>query len=564
MENIIKIQDMKYQRQDVEALAKKVSEFCGLVKNAESVEAILKIRKEYLAMIEDFGTATNIAYIRFSQNTKDEFYLAEHDYYDEATPVLKAEVVKYQQALLESEFVEELKKEIGEGIFKLYECGQKSMCDEIISEKQQEAKLVTEYTKFASGLSFSFRGEEMPLTLLRKYMSDSDRETRREAFEVLGSEMEKHAEFYDETFDKLVKVRDKMAKKMGYSSFVEMGYNAMERVDYDRDMVEIFRKNVENFIVPLVCKVKEKASEKLGIESGDFKFFDNESYFEIAPDPVLSAEEMMQAGFRMYRDMSGATAEFIDVMEKADAFDVLSRENKWGGGYCTYIPFYKQPFILANFNGTSADVDVLTHEAGHAFNSWETRNRDSEEGCGMETAEIHSMSMEFFCWKYAEWFFGERSEDYKFSHLADSVTFIPYGVIVDEFQHIVYDNPDMTAEERNSAYLELEKKYRPYLSFEDIPYLEKGTRWQYQAHIFEMPFYYIDYCIAGSVALEFLASSKENYCEAFGKYHEFILAGGGKSLEDKILSAGLVSPFSEGGMESLARKTAEIIDSLKY
>ncbi len=559
MSNIVKIADMKYERQDIATLCEKVRGFATGVKNATSAEEILEIRKEYISLMEDFATATNIAYIRFSQNTKDDFYNAEQDYYDENSPLLSAEIVAYQQAILTSPFADDIEKAIGTGIFKLYECSAKSMSDEIIPEKQEEAKLVTEYTKFASALSFSFRGEDMPLTILRKYMSDSDRETRREAFEVLGAEFEKHAEFFDNIFDKLVKVRDKMAKKMGYANFVEMGYYAMERVDYNRDMVEVFRKNVKDYIVPVVCEVKKGVCKKLGIAESDFKFYDNESYFENAPEPILSAEDMMKAGRKMYEDMSPETAEFIDIMFEADAFDVLSRENKWGGGYCTYIPNYKQPFILANFNGSSADVDVLTHEAGHAFNSYETRNRDSEEGCGMETAEIHSMSMEFFCWKYTDKFFGERASDYKYSHLCDSLTFIPYGVIVDEFQHIVYENPNLTPQERNAEYLKLEKKYRPYLSFEGMPYFEKGTRWQYQAHIFEMPFYYIDYCIAGSVALEFLAYSEENYKSAFNAYHQFILAGGGKTLEEKIKFAGLVSPFEEGGMKGVAKKTAEII-----
>lgn len=561
--SVVKIADMKYKRIDIERLCESVRKFCFAVENAKSASEILEIRKDYIKMLNDFGTMTNIAYIRFSQNTKDEFYNDEQDYYDENSPLLSAEIVKYQSAILKSPFKAEIEKAIGTGIVKLYECSQKGMSDEIIPEKQEEAKLTTQYTKFASGMIFEFRGEKLPLTVLRKYMGDSDRETRREAFEVLGSEFEKHAEFFDEIFDKLVKVRDKMAKKMGFSSFTEMGYYQMERVDYNREMVETFRKNVEEFIVPAVCCVKEIASERLGIAKGDFKFYDNESYFEVAPDPILSADEMMAAGREMYCDMSEETAQFIDVMLEAEAFDVLSRENKWGGGYCTYIPNYKQPFILANFNGTQADVDVLTHEAGHAFNSWETRNRDGEEGCGMETAEIHSMSMEFFCWKYMDRFFGERENDYKFSHLCDSITFIPYGVIVDEFQHIVYDNPNMTPQERNQQYLKLEKKYRPYLSFDGMPYLEKGTRWQYQAHIFEMPFYYIDYCIAGSVALEFLAKSLENYGEAFKNYHKFILAGGGETLGEKIEKAGLDSPFEEGKMAEISAKVLEIIGEIK-
>ena len=331
----------------------------------------------------------------------------------------------------------------------------------------------------------------------------------------------------------------------------------MERIDYTKEMVETFRKNVVDFIVPAVSKIKADVSKKLGIEN--FSLCDNESYFEVSVDPVLSSSDMFVAGKEMYHDLSPETAKFIDIMLEADAFDVLSREGKWGGGYCEYIPAYKQPFILANFNGTSADVDVLTHEIGHAFNSYEIRNLDPEIEYGMETAEVHSMSMEFFCWKYMDKFFDKRDKEYKYQHICDALTFIPYGSIVDEFQHIIYKNPSLTKEERKNCYVELEKKYRPHINMEGV----KGIRWQYQMHIYENPFYYIDYCLAQSIAIQFLSKSQENFESAFKKYHQFILAGGTKTLEEKIVEAELSSPFKAGALESVVKKAENIIDKLK-
>lgn len=563
MESIIKICDMPYQRVDVLLAKEKVAGFCERIKSAKSAREVLAVREEYKTLSLEFESMTNICYIRFSQNTADEFFASEQDYYDENAPMLASEVTNYQRAILASPFIEEITREIGEGIIALYRCSEKCMSEEIIPEKQEEARLSTQYTKFASGLSFEFRGGKIPLTLLRGHMQDPDRETRREAFEVLGGEMQKHAEIYDEIFDKLVHVRDKMAKKLGFENFIEMGYLQMERISYNREMVENFRGSVEKYIMPIVASFKEETRKALGIEKGDFKFFDNENYEGTCPVPIVSGDEILSLGEKMFHDMSSATSVFIDKMIKADAFDLLSRENKWGGGYCTYIPKYQQPFILANFNGTSADVDVLTHESGHAFDSFETRNRDAEEGLGMETAEIHSMSMEFFCWKYADWFFGDGATEYKLCHLRDSLTFLPYGAIVDEFQHIVYQNPDLSPAERNFEYLKLEKKYRPYMNFDGMTYLEKGTRWQYQAHIFEMPFYYIDYVIAGTVALDFLVKSQKSLESAFEKYHNFILAGGSKPLPEKLEDAGVLSPFCEKEVEKLAFEVEKLIKTLR-
>jgi len=251
-------------------------------------------------------------------------------------------------------------------------------------------------------------------------------------------------------------------------------------------------------------------------------------------------------------------------MLEAEAFDVESREGKWGGGYCTAFPDYKQPFILANFNGTASDLDVITHEFGHALASNFVFNGGEREiGIGgMETAECHSMSMEFFAYPYAESFCGELSAKYKYKHLLSALTFIPYGVIVDEFQHEIYEKPEMTPEERKALWLRLEKKYRPYLSYDGIPYLEEGTRWQYQMHIYESPFYYIDYCLAQTVAFGFFARSREDYRAAFDAYLAFARRGGQDSFEELVEGAGLVSPFKDGALKEIAASVMKAVGEL--
>ena len=281
--------------------------------------------------------------------------------------------------------------------------------------------------------------------------------------------------------------------------------------------------------------------------------------------PIVNAEGIFTAAQEMYDDMDPVIGRFMRDMREAEAFDYEARDGKWGGGYCTSFAKFKQPFILANFNGSTGDVDVTTHEFGHALAShFMYEEGDIELGVGgMETAECHSMSMEFLAWKYMEKFFGEDADRYRRKHLLSSLSFIPYGVIVDEFQYEVYMHPEYTPAERNALYLSLEKKYRPYLSFEEIPYLENGTRWQYQMHIFESPFYYIDYCLAQTVALNFLFASQKDYRAALDAYVAFVRKGGTCAFGDLVEGAGLPSPFAEGGLRALGENAISLAEKLR-
>jgi M3 family oligoendopeptidase len=280
---------------------------------------------------------------------------------------------------------------------------------------------------------------------------------------------------------------------------------------------------------------------------------------------MLDKAGIFAAAQEMYDDMNPVIGAFMRSMQEAEAFDVDARDGKWGGGYCTCFPKYKQPFILANFNGSCGDVDVMTHEFGHSLAAHFACEQDNFELYvgGMETAECHSMSMEFLCWKYMDKFFGENAPLYKKRHLLEALSFIPYGVIVDEFQHVMYEQPELTAAQRKQVYLELEKKYRPYLGLEGIPYLEEGTRWQYQMHIYESPFYYIDYCLAQCVALGFLGLSRKDFEDALEKYVDFLKKTGGVSLSKLIEGAGLDSPFSEGALSQVAANASATVSELE-
>lgn len=559
----MKVSEMPYKRITVEEYKEQAEKIIEKIKAANSAEDLKTARDEYNKISEEVDTAASLANCRFTLNTRDEFYNAEMDYYDNAMPLFSEIENEYKKAMLESPYRAEAEKLINSRVFKGFEMSLKTFSPEVIEDLQQENALVTKYSKFMGELAFEFEGEKMPLSVLRGKLEDDSRDVRRKAAEAIGKTMQANAETFDEIFDGLIKIRTQIARKLGYKNFVELGYYRMGRVDYDEKMVASFRKSVETDLVPVVAQLKESIRNRLGLDK--IMYYDDAiSVTGEMPRPVIGTEEIFRNALAMYKDMKDEIGDFMQRMLDAEAFDVEARDGKFGGGYCTTFAKYKQPFILANFNGTSGDIDVITHEFGHALAAdYMFKFAEPDYPTGMETHECHSMSMEFLCHKWMDDFFGDVAEKYRYCHIVGALSFIPYGVIVDEFQHIVYEKPDLTPEERKAEYRRLEEKYRPYLSFEGIPYLEEGTRWQYQMHIYESPFYYIDYCLAQCVAFGFLCLAREDFDSALEKYVAFLKSTGAVSFPELVKAAGLASPFSQGALEKTSKVIADVISELE-
>ena len=562
-----KVSELKYERVTIEEFTGEMKEIIRQVKEARSAAEVLAARDRCNALSVRWQTAEALSYMRYSINTVDEFYVAEKDYYDEVGPLAQNEMLGYSRAMLETPFRRELEESgaVIPLVFRAFEVELKSMSPEIVEDMVEENKLVSRYSQMMAAMEFDFRGEKLPRPMLMKYAKSPDRATRKEAYEVLGRTLKAHSADLDEIFDRMVKVRDRMAKKMGCRNFVELGYYRMGRLCYGPEEVKAFRDNVRQDIVPVVARLRTEIGRKLGVER--LMVYDYDLIFpEGDPAPQGGKDAIFDAARAMYRDMSPETGKFFDFMLETEAFDVESRKHKWGGGYCTSFMAYHQPFILANFNGTSGDVDVVTHEAGHAFADYTiSSNRYLVElnVGGMETAETHSMSMEFFAWPYMEGFFGADAGRYKFMHLLDALSFLPYGTIVDDFQRQVYENPDWSPEERKAAWRRLEADFRPHICFDGVPYLEEGTRWQYQMHIYETPFYYIDYCLAQTAALQFLLASRKDYRDAFSRYVRFLSQGGEKVFTELLSEAGLRSPFEPGSLKEVAAESEKLLEQLQ-
>lgn len=554
----MKFKNMPYERIDFAKAKAELSEIMEKSKAAKSGEEQFEIHKEFYQLNDKIQTQVTLCSIRHTIDTTDEFYEKEQNYYDEQIPEYSNMCVEYQKILFHSPYRQVLEEKIGQVAFKNMEIAMKSVSEEIIPLMQEENTLVTEYEKLLASAQIPWGEETLNLSLLTPYLKHKDAKIRREA-------QEKQNEFFlsiqdklDELYDKLVKNRTLQAKKLGFETYTPLGYLRMQRNCYGREEIENLRRQVKEVWVPFAESIFEKRKERLGLSK--LSYTDEVVYSPKGnPQPEGTPEEILQAGQQMYEELSPETKEFFDFMMDNELLDVFGRKTKAVGGYMTYIPDYKAPFIFANFNGTSGDVDVMTHECGHAFQGYLAAEDPIREHAdiGMETAEIHSMSMEFFTEPWYPLFFGkETAQEYTDMHLEDAVIFVPYGCMVDEFQHIIYDNPNLTPKERKQVWKDLERDYKPHLFYDGLEFFENGCFWQKQHHIYSFPLYYIDYVIAQLCAFEYKIWMDKDRKAAWQSYLKLCRMSAAKFHTELLEEAGLETPFKNGVL-------AKIVENLK-
>ncbi|MEO8446965.1 MAG: M3 family oligoendopeptidase, partial [bacterium] len=434
----MKYSEMKYERPDLTETGKEFKKLVAELKTAESFQSADEIMIRINDLRNSFDTMRVMAFINYSLDTNNEQFIKEQDYFDNNVPLFADLTNDYFAALTTSSFKNNFIEKYGKQLIAISEMVMKSFNPEIVEQLQKENHLNSEYTKLKASAKIMFDGKERNLQELNPYMESPDRETRKKAFEAYWGFFSDNKENFDVVFDKLVALRNEMAVKLGFKDFIEMGYARMKRIDYDFEMVKKFRENVKKYLVPLSVKLREKQKKRIGVDK--LMAYDiNIQFSKGNAVPKGNPEWIMNNGKIMYKELSGETAEFYDFMMDNDLMDVYSRKGKADMGYCEYISDYRSPYIFANMNGTEDDITVLTHEAGHAFQAYSSRDLEFKEYTEptMETAEIHSMSMEFLTYPWMNLFFEVDTDKFKFSHLNNAIYFLPYGVLVDEFQHWV-------------------------------------------------------------------------------------------------------------------------------
>lgn len=562
----MKFSEMPYTRPNLDELKASLAELTQRLSAAADYAAAKSIFLEMETLNNHISTLGTLVSIRHSIDTRDQFYNDESDFWMAASPELEEYTQAWNAAMLQSPFRADFSAEYGDLMFVNGEIALRTFSPEpeFISAMQQENALTQEYEDLLASAAVEFEGKTYTLSQLTPLKSDPDDARRLAAWKAEGAWYKSVQDKLDSIYDQLVKLRDGLGRQLGKENYIPLGYDRMGRNCYDKQDVERFREAVVEYLVPVADSIYRRQAERLGKEY-PMSFADNALEFRSGnPRPVGDAEYQLQQGKRFYEELSPEAGIFFNTMLDNGLMDVLSTEGKQSGGYCTSIPDYNVPFIFANFNGTQGDVEVITHEAGHAFEAWVNRFRIPGEYIwpSMEACEVHSMSMEFFAEPKAEYFFGSDARKFRYSHLASALTFIPYGTMVDHFQHSVFEHPEMTPAERHAEWKRLLGIYMPWMKLDgDIPFYSEGEGWQRQHHIYSMPFYYIDYCLAQTVSLEFWAMLQEDQAKAWDRYMAYTEQGGSRTFTQLLANAGLASPFDADTLRSVCAKAKAYLDA---
>ena len=512
--------EMSYERPDLAALKEQYNELTRRLSAAGDYAAARAAFLDKETLEKHIDTQATLASVRHSIDTRDEFYNAEKKFWNTAIPEIET---------CRDAFTPDFEKEYGTLMFVNAELARKAFSPDIVPEMQQENDLTQEYEKLLASAQIPFEGGVYTLSQLSPFKTDADDARRLAAWQAEGRWYKENQPAMDEIYDKLVHLRDAMGRKLGYDGYTTLGYARMQRNCYTKEDIEKFRAAVVKYLVPLADCIEREQAKRLGV-AYPLSFADEALAFRSGnPRPAGDADAILAQGKRFYDELSPETSEFFNTMLDGKLLDVLSTPGKESGGYCTSIADYRVPFIFANFNGTQHDVEVVTHEAGHAFAAYTNRDRIPMQYVwpSLEACEVHSMSMEFFAWPWAEGFFGKDARKFRYTHLAGALTFIPYGTMVDHFQHIVYEKPDLTPAERHGVWKELLGVYMPWMRLDgEIPFYSEGQGWQRQHHIYSSPFYYIDYCLAQTVSLQFWARLQKDQGDAWAHYMAYTRQGG--------------------------------------
>ena len=559
----MKFNEIEYVQIDFEEIKTKYSDLTLQLQNAKNKEEAISVIENINELNKEFDTYHTLASIRNSINTSDALYEKAQEFFDEVSPQYQELVTNYYKELISLPFKDELKEELGTLLFDKIALSLKTFKPEIIEDLVEDNKLSTEYSKLIASAKIEFDGKVLNLSQLGAYSENNDREIRKAASEARGKWFYDHMNELDEIYDKMVKVRTTIAKKLGYENYVQLGYDNLGRTDYTPSDVKNYRKQIYESLVPIAQELCQKQIKRIHIEN-PMPYDYNLNFLSGNAKPQGTTQEKIENAMKMYDELSNETSSFFRFLAENELMDLETKPNKQGGGYCTYIPKYQMPFIFSNFNGTSGDIDVLTHEFGHSFQVYSSKDIPIPEYIWptMEACEIHSMSMEFFAYPWMHLFFGSDDEKYKYCHLKDAIEFVPYGAAVDEFQTFVYENYNATPQERRMKWLEIQKKYQPHLKFDELEYYKEGIRWFAQAHIFNSPFYYIDYTLAQVCAFQFKNMMDKDREKAWDAYVKLCKLGGSKSFLHLLEAVGLMNPFVDGCIDKVMQPLKEYIHSI--
>lgn len=412
----------------------------------------------------------------------------------------------------------------------------------------KEDERITAYFETTGSLTVWWEGEEKTLQQMYNYLQVADRSVREKAWRQMQNACLAVKEPLQQIMDELLEIRHQKALHVGLSNYRDYMFKKYERFSYTPDDCHRLAEAVHRYVVPLKEEIEQRHQRELGVDR--YRPWDTEA---TAPGreplrPFTKVEELVEGAKQVLNRVDPSIGELLERMQRAGMLDLESRKAKSPGGFCIDLPVSGLSFIFMNASGKHDDVVTLIHEMGHCYHNELKRPLPVREyrETPMESSELASTALEFLTMDKWDRFYPDQPtlRRAQREHLEAAIRFLPWGVVIDQFQHWMYEHPTHTAEERNAKFLELARLF--LVTYQDWSGLteELAHLWQQQLHIFEVPFYYIEYVIANLAALQMYRQYKQDPRQAVANYKKALALGSARPLPDVYEAAGIRFDFS--------------------
>ncbi|MCW2973360.1 MAG: oligoendopeptidase [Thermoleophilia bacterium] len=508
------------------------------------IEIVLRT-SEFESFLGSHGSRTGVAY---RQDTEDAAVTAEYERWNrEISPVISDASVVVARHIVESPAAAAIDERFGVQFLKLAANAVRAHDPVNTALGTELSDVLMRHTRIFGKGTIQWRGETHPLSFARKAALDEDRDERHAAWQSKVDYVEAHAGELQEIYDEAFALRAKMAENLGQPSYVDLRYLEMSRFDWNAEDAAQVRGAIERHLVPLASALQQLQADALGTDK--LHPADEEIQPVAVPQPIVGIDEQLVTAASVFASMGEAFGAPFRMLVDEDLIDLPARPGKGTGAFCTSFPFERVPFIFCNSVGSHDDIITLTHEYGHALQGW--RSRDIEpidlQHPTMEACEIHSMTLELLVLPYCTPFFGDGLAEFSREHVKSTLTVVPYMAAIDEFQHRVFEE-ELDAEGRAAAWRDAAQRFQPALDWGANEFYG-GNRWLFQLHVFQSPFYYLDYALARIVSWELWLNSLEDEAAALESYLTLCSLGGTKPFRELVREAGLGDPFDEAVIE---------------
>ncbi|KMN66694.1 oligoendopeptidase F [Bacillus cereus] len=524
--------------------------------------------KEQSKVIWDIEEQLRSHYIAFQCNTDDEEI---KDTFEHDQQFVKPLLKRYQN-LLDNKYLESpFRMELDSNVYGLLDTkitnAQKLFCEENIELEIQEDKLVTEYFEITGGLSGIWDGEEKTITELQSYLQDSNRDTRKKAKTIISEQFLSVEKELQNILNQLIEIRHQKAKNIQLENYRDYMFKKYERFDYSAIDCYELAESIRKYVVPLKDKILLEKKDKLQLDT--LRPWDVSA---VTPDqkvlkPIANENDLIEKSTHIFNKLDVEFSALLNRMYKHNCLDLTSRKGKAAGGFCEYLPASQLSYIFMNLNYTQDDIVTFIHEMGHSIHNELIKPLKLRQYIEIpaETAELASMTMELFSLNYWDTFYTDKKDlkQAKINFFKDVISYLPIMLIVDQFQHWLYENPSHTSEERNEKYLQLQKHYQSSVIHIDGYENWIATSWLPVLHIFEVPFYYIEYAIAQLGALQMYKQYKEDPKQALENYKKALSLGSSQSIKEVYDAAGIRFDFSGETIKELMLFVEEELELLE-